>query len=47
MDNNEDDWLNDETVPHQGGEADPLTGREYDRIASKYYDVSFCPRTIN
>lgn len=35
----DDDWLDDD-APRQGGSADPLTSREYDRLASRYSDVS-------
>ena len=35
----DDDWL-DDSGPNQGGATDPLTNVEYDRIASKYSDVS-------
>ena len=40
MDIEDDDWLHDSTTPYQGGVADPLTNVEYDRLASKYSDVS-------
>jgi hypothetical protein len=42
MDMEEDDWL-DDSGPSQGGATDPLTNVEYDRIASKYSDVSTVP----
>jgi hypothetical protein len=35
----DDDWLHD-SGPGQGGVTDPLTNVEYDRLASKYSDVS-------
>lgn len=35
----DDDWL-DDSGPSQGGATDPLTNVEYDRMASKYSDVS-------
>lgn len=34
----DDDWL-DASAPNQGGTADPLTSREYERLASRYSDV--------
>ena len=42
----DDDWLND-TGPSQGGATDPLTNVEYDRLASKYSDVSLLPGNLN
>lgn len=36
----DDDWFDDSSAPKQGGSADPLTSKEYDRIAARYSDVS-------
>lgn len=43
----DDDWLNDTSGPNQGGATDPLTNVEYDRIASRYSDVSLLLFALN